>query len=433
MKSNRFSAKIDGRFYYGYIMLICAFLPMFICYVIKVNCAPLFVTSIIEELDITRTAYTQTNTVMTITMMIASLFIGNFYKKIPVKYALSGCVALTSACYLLMSFATNIWHLYILSAIQGVGWAGATTLPTTIIVSNWFGPKVKGTALSIAMLGSGVGALVWIKIVTAIIDSSGWRTGFIAMAIINALVIPVVLILAVSMPRDRGFDRRVGDPTPDESQGDKAQVSLQNTGITGKQTLTTARWWLQFTACMVTMIGASAFSYYCKDFFTQITGDSDLSASIYAGALGTLVIGKFLLGVITDVLHVKRTAVLAPLFYVGVFVCLALAAQNMTFATVMIPFYMIGGALPSVIPFLITAYNFGDKEFGVISGWMNVAGNIGQIIGPTVAAIIFDTTGSYTLAWIVCAVLMVVVAVLYLLSSRMSAKKIADMGYVPAA
>lgn len=433
MKNNRFAVKIDGRFYYGYIMLICAFLPMFICYVVKVNCAPLFVTSIIEELGITRTMYTQTNTVMTITMMITSLFIGKFYKKIPVKYALSSCVALTSVCYLLMSFSTNIWHLYILSAIQGIGWAGATTLPTTIIVSNWFGPKVKGTALSIAMLGSGVGALVWIKIVTAVIDSSGWRTGFIVMAIINALVIPVVLILAVSMPQDRGFERRVGDPTPDEAQTDEGKPSLQNAGITGKQTLTTTRWWLQFTACMVTMIGASAFSYYCKDFFTQVTGDSDLSASLYAGALGTLVIGKFLLGVVTDVLHVKRTAVLAPLFFVGVFVCLALSAQNMTFATVMMPFYMIGGALPSVIPFLITAYNFGDKEFGVISGWMNVAGNIGQIIGPTVAAIIFDTTGNYTLAWIVCAVLMVLVAVLYFLSSRVSAKKIASMGYVPAA
>lgn len=434
MKARLFSAKVDGRFYYGWIMLVCAFLPMFICYVIKANCAPLFVTPITEELGITKTAYTQTNTVMTITMMICSLFIGKVYKKVPVKYALSACVAITSICYVLMSFSTELWQLYVLSAIQGIGWAGATTLPTTIMVSNWFGPKVKGTALSIAMLGSGAGALVWIKLITAVIDASGWRMGFIAMAIVNALVIPVALLLVVSMPEDKGFATRIGDPQPDEAAESASSVPAQNAGITGKQALTTARWWLQFAAGMVTMIGASAFSYYCQDFFAQVTGDSDLAATIYAGALGTLVLGKFLLGVLTDILHVKRTSVLAPLFYAGVFVCLALASSgNMTFATIMVPLYMIGGALPSVIPFLITSLNFGDKEYGVMSGWMNIAGNIGQIIGPTAAAIIFDTTGDYTLAWIICAALMVAVAVLYLLSNRASTKKIAAMGYIPSA
>lgn len=85
-----------------------------------------------------------------------------------------------------------------------------------------------------------------------------------------------------------------------------------------------------------------------------------------------------------------------------------------------------------MIPFLLTARNFGDKEYGVMSGWMNVAGNIGQIIGPTVAAFIFDSTGSYVMAWVIFAVLMVVVGVLYLLSNYVSKKKIEAMGYTIA-
>ena len=64
-----------------------------------------------------------------------------------------------------------------------------------------------------------------------------------------------------------------------------------------------------------------------------------------------------------------------------------------------------------------------------MSGWMNMAGNVGQIIGPTVAAMIFDITGTYQLAWIIFAVLMVVVAVLYFLSNHASAKQIEAMGY----
>ena len=107
-----------------------------------------------------------------------------------------------------------------------------------------------------------------------------------------------------------------------------------------------------------------------------------------------------------------------------------MSSGNMVFATVMIPLYMIGGAVPSVIPYLITARNFGDKEYGVMSGWMNIAGNIGQIVGPTAAAAIFDSTGSFGLAWTIFAVLMVVVALLYLFSNVCSRKKIESMGYV---
>lgn len=427
---NNFSLKIDGRFYYGWVMLLCAFMPMFICYVIKANCTSLFYTPVCEELGISRTAFTQMNTIMTVTMLICSAVIGKIYKKYPVKFVLAGCVALTSICYVLMSRATSLWQLYLLSGIQGFGWAGATTLPTTIIVGSWFGPKIKGSALSVAMLGSGAGALVWIKVINYVISTGGWRAGYLAMAVINALMIPIALLLIVSTPSDKGFETRVGDPLPDEAAAAKG-ISVQKTGITGKQALKTCRWWLQFSAGMVTMIGASAFSTQCVTYFTDLTGSADKATTIYAGALGTLILGKFLLGILTDLLNVKRTSVIAPIFYAGVFLCMVLASGNMAFATVMIPLYMFGGALPSVIPFLITARNFGDKEYGVMSGWMNMAGNIGQIIGPIIAAFIFDVTGTYRLAWSIFAVLMLIVALLYFLSNHTSAKKIEAMGYKP--
>ena len=428
MKNNLF--KMDGKFYYGWVILFVGFMTMFICYVVKVNLTSLFYTPITEELGITRTAFTQTNTIMTISMLVSSAFIGKIYKKYPVKYVLTGCVALTSACYVLMAGATSLWQLYLLCAIQGLGWGGATNLPVTIMVSNWFGPKIKGTAMSIGMLGSGAGALVWVPLANHIIANYGWRAGYLALAAINAIMIPLALALVVSMPADRGFETRVGDPSPEEVAA-AGGVSTQKTGITGKQALRTTRWWLQWLAGLVTMIGASAFSTQCVAYFTDITGDSTKAAGIYAGALGTLILGKFLLGVFSDILHIKRTAVIAPFFYAAMFIAMMLSATDMKFSTWMLPLYMIGGSVPSVIPFLITARNFGDKEYSVLSGWMNMAGNIGQIIGPTIAAFIFDITGTYQLAWIIFAVLMVLVGILYMLSSMTSTKQIEAMGYKP--
>ena len=278
------------------------------------------------------------------------------------------------------------------------------------MVNNWSGPKIKGTAMSIGMLGSGAGALVWPKIINNVIKTGGWRTGYLAMAGCVAIMIPIALIIAINLPSDKGFETRVGDPTSDELKA-TGQVSLEKAGVTGKQALTTARWWCQWFAGALTMVGAAFFSAQFVDYFSSLYGGGDAGRSsavaLYSAALGTLILGKFLLGSVSDIIHIKRTAVIAPICYAGVFACMLLSATNLPlFSKVLIPVYMIAGALPSVVPFLITSYNFGDKEYGVMSGWMNIAGNVGQIVGPTVAAIVYDTTGSYKLALILGPVLL---------------------------
>ncbi|MBQ9691195.1 MAG: hypothetical protein IJV62_03730, partial [Eggerthellaceae bacterium] len=157
-------------------------------------------------------------------------------------------------------------------------------------------------------------------------------------------------------------------------------------------------------------------------------------AALSATVLGTMILGKFLVGVLSDVLHIKRVAVIAPLFYVGVFAIMGMAnAENIDLLSkIIIPLYLIGGAVPSTVPFLITARNFGDKEYGVLSGWMNIAGNIGQIVGPIIAALVGDITGTYSLAWFIFAGLMIVVSLLYGFSGVVSTKKITELGYTPA-
>ena len=50
-------------------------------------------------------------------------------------------------------------------------------------------------------------------------------------------------------------------------------------------------------------------------------------------------------------------------------------------------FYMIGGSIPSVIPALITVRNFGDKEFGVMNGWMNSQGHRANILNKNYTTI----------------------------------------------
>ena len=419
---------MDGRLYWGWVMLFMAFMCMFIGYVIKANCAALFYMPICEELGISRAVYAQTNTTLTVAMMITSLFIGRLFTKYPIRYVFPALLVLICATYIGMSYAKTITALLVLNAIQGVGWAGATNLPVNIMVSNWFGPKVKGTMLSIGSLGSGAGALVWVPLMRNIMEKYGWRMTYWAMAGVVAIMIPLAFFLCVNTPEQKGFTRRIGDPSEEEIRASGGVATVKR-GIDGRQAIKLPRWWCQFLAAAIVTTAASGFTTQGVAYLTDI-GHAD-AAGLYAGALGTLILGKFLVGAISDIISIKRTAVITPFFYAGVFVCLALASRNLAFATGVIFFYMIGGAIPTVVPPLLTVRNFGDKDYGLMAGWMNVAGNIGQIIGPTASALVFDVTGSYVMAWWVFAALFVIVAVLYYLSTVLNKKELLAAGYDP--
>lgn len=419
---------MEGKFYWGWVMLFMGFMCMFVAYVIKANCSSLFYTPICEEFGVPRAVYAQTNTALTICMMIGSAYVGKLFTKFPIRIVFPALLVLICLTFIGMSYANSITMLIVLSAIQGFGWAGATNLPVNIMVSNWFGPKVKGTMLSIGMLGSGAGALVWVPMMRNIMATHGWRTTYWAMAGVTAILIPLAIILCVNKPEDKGFTRRIGDPSEEEIAATGGVATVKR-GVDGKAALKMPRWWCQFLAAAITMIGASAFTTQCVAYLGDIGHEN--AAGVYASALGTLIVGKFVVGVFSDIIGIKRTAVITPFFYAGVFVCLALASGNFGFTNGVIWLYMIGGSIPSVIPALLTVRNFGDKDYGMMTGWMNMAGNLGQIIGPTAAALVFDTTGSYVFAWWVFAGLFVVVAILYYLSTVLNKKELLEAGYDP--
>lgn len=421
------SVKVDGRFYYGWVMLLIGFLFMFIPFVIKVNCSSLFLTPICEEFGVTRTVYVQTNTIMTVCMLIGSSFIGKLLSKFRLKYILPLLAAGVCLCYVLMGQAQNMWHLYILCGIQGFLWAGMTNLPVNVMVSSWFGPKVKGTAMSTAFLGSGVGALVWVPIMKGVMAASGWRTAYLAMAGGVAIMIPVCFFLCVNLPDDMGFSRRIGDPSKAEIEATGGK-SITKRGLSGGQIIRLPRYWCQFLAAILVQICNTAFTSQCVAYFTDLGVEN--GAALYAAAVGTLTFGKFFLGFFADVLNVKRIVTIAPFAAALTFVSLAMCKTNMAWSTGVIIGYMVLGSLPT-LPALLTSRNFGEKDYALVSGWNNMSGNIGQIIGPILLAAFFDVTGTYQTAWWILGCLMVVVSVLYYLSTVINAKKIEELGYVP--
>jgi len=61
---------------------------------------------------------------------------------------------------------------------------------------------------------------------------------------------------------------------------------------------------------------------------------------------------------------------------------------------------------------LLVAELFGMSSHGIILGCVVIAATIGGAVGPVMAGHIFDTVGSYQLAFLVCAALAVIATIL---------------------
>jgi sugar phosphate permease len=116
--------------------------------------------------------------------------------------------ALVAGCSIMaVGLVHDLWLFYLLYAISGLSGFGAPSgqLLTVVPVAKWFQLK-RGKALSIAMAGTPAGNLLLIPIAQFIIDSWGWRTAWIVLGGMLALISgPACALLMRKDPESMGL------------------------------------------------------------------------------------------------------------------------------------------------------------------------------------------------------------------------------------
>lgn len=403
------------RFTYHWAIVIACFILMASSVGITQNCFNLFSIEIMNELKFTASQVQVMNTIATLMTMVSALVVGTVFNKFSMRLAMPVYAICLTGGFFLYSTVNSLAQLYILSALVGFGRGGVAVVPCGLLMNNWFKEK-RGFATGISLAGSTAGGFVFVRIANAIIASMDWRRAYMVLGVMAAvLIIPTVIFVIREKPEDKGLR-----PYGATEENTASTVKAEFTGISRKKFLkTSAFWMLGITFFLISAINMGLQNNVSIYLTMQKGQTRELAADVASILLLSQVVGKILLGSIYDKKGVKFGSAYGCVVFLLSIVTIMLAG-NKAFAIIFGVIVGLALSMTTCTPPLLTSLAVGRREYSSIYGLLNAFATAGVALGPVIAGFIYDHTESYDLAWIIFAVVAVVILVLTILAMNKS-------------
>lgn len=359
-------------------------------------------------------------------------------------------VPLLGIGFFLIGLVNSLLTLYLVFIVfMSLGIALGSVSTVTAAVANWFRRK-QSTMLGITLAGIGMGAAM-VPIVTTLIDLLGWRP---AAMVIGAFTVVVGIPLAAIVrhrPEDYGYypdneppatlqaetddlSTAHGEPVeprthPSTSSG-RADVSrplkegrgegppennvaapIDDGSLTPGEALRSSAFWLLSFAFAFRILATSSVSLHLIPFVTDM-GGSLQAGGLMVSFLGIAgIIGRIGFGWLGDIFN-KRYVILVGMASLALGMAVLGSSTEIWHAFVGLIFFSPAYGGLATMMFSTRAEYFGTRYFATIQGFMGSIIILGTIFGPVAAGWVFDTTGSYRIAFYSFAFMVLMAAVL---------------------
>ncbi len=405
MKSFSFKDE-NGRFYYGWWIVIAAAVITGLVYNAIVSVTGVFMLPATEDLGLSVAAYSLYITVMSVTGIITLAVISKFLNEKHIKkiMIIAGIIGIIS--FIGFAMAKNVWMFYVFAVPQGFCFAAMTMTPCQLLVSNWFGEKAKGRAISLFLTGMTLVYLLEFNILSRVVVSMGWRAGYIMLAICIAIAVVAAAALVSWSPEKKGI-RRIGDLDETELQAIQSSVLK---GVDFKVAIRKPVTWLVLISCTLAVIASSSIMQHGIP--TMVL--SGLSTEQATGIISVLsIIMLFtgpVIGVVCDKFRLSVAAVGTAASFAIAALGLSLIGTSESGIWMFCVFYILGVPTINIISPLLMSYMYGEKDMPRLIGYVNMFISIGGAIGAAGLGALYEHYGSYRMPWMIMAAVLALVA-----------------------
>ncbi|OEU83659.1 MAG: MFS transporter [Desulfobulbaceae bacterium C00003063] len=305
-------------------------------------------------------------------------------------------LVLVGITMMLVGRAEHYLQILSLYVITGIG-SGLSNVPLMGLVSHWFLKDARGRAAGIMLSGNGIAILcagLYIPWINTRFGMEGWRYGWITMGMVVLGVAIMTAVLLRNDPREKGI-------TPLGSQADplNATVGSQDSS-TGKP-----KWIMVHLGLIYALFGATYVVYATFIVTTLVDehGFSEQVAGNFWAVVGALsIFSGPLFGWLSDRFG-RRTGMLTvfTLFTLAY----ALVGMHLPAAWLYASIALYGIAVWSVPTIMAAAVGdyLGPVRAAKAFGFITLFFGMGQIVGPALAGFLADVSGTFRIAFGMCA------------------------------
>lgn len=285
----------------------------------------------------------------------------------------------------------------------GIGFCYAATTPPAV---KWFPLEKKGLISGIVVSGVGFAAVYISPLTNSLIGNYGISKTFFVLGV-GALII-LLLLTPLLIDPPKGYVPNLAGAKNKQS----SSSAVEKKQFTYKEMIKTPTFyklWLMYA--FTSMAGLMVIGHLALIAKIQAKWENGFYLVVLLAIFNTL--GRIIGGIVSDKFgHIGAMRVIFIAQAVNMFLfSMYLSQSTLAFGAALTG--LSYGALFSVFP-VATAEYYGTKNMGVNYGIIFTSWGCAGVIGPLLAGKIYDTTGSYSMAYIISAVLLIIAALMTL-------------------
>lgn len=302
---------------------------------------------------------------------------------------------------LLLSTITQVWQLYIyysliLGTAQGLF---RVNIPTT--VAAWFKKRL-GLAVGIQQSAGGMGASIMAPALAVLLSRVDWQMGFLIIAAVGGAIVLALLWRFNGDPADRGLQPY--GTTADDVSTSRTLFSPEFVKLRSKEFLSHAKrtraFWNLPAIHHLGCIGHAIVMVHAV-FYATTLGVSLEKASLIVSIYSLASVGsRFMTPILADRFGAKRVMVVFY-FIQGITVALLFWTQAVWQFYLFAALFGIGFGGEMSAFLVINRQYYGMGPVRTVFGFQSMGAGTGMAIGGLIGSVIFDTFGSYDIAWLV--------------------------------
>ncbi len=321
-----------------------------------------------------------------------------------------------------MNFVNSVWSYFLVwGFLIGSGLNLGLTVTVDKTVIDWFVRK-RGLAQGTKFALIGVGGVVAVPIVTWLVGVYDWRTTCCMWGLVLLACAPLVLIFVKArgpehyglLPDGAQVDSSLLANMDDMiARGTEYAASFEETEYTFRQVWRTHAFWLLVVAFVIQTIVLGGIGIHIVPFLTDMGISETTAGAMMAMQVFFTIPSRFLGGFLADHISKRRLPLVMAFALSLEAIGIGAFLVYRTIPSVYVFLILRGLSSGASTPFLTVTLGryFGRRSFGSIFGVLRAFQAPFSFLAPTYAGWVYDTTSSYTTAFTVFAVLIVVASV----------------------